>query len=90
MAYLTEKERKEPFVHYGGYFDFSCKHQDLSEDIIVTKTELNKKYLSENPKRFQEELVKETARFICGWTIQVHRKLNGFSGTDCFKWNFDF
>jgi len=83
MAYLTEEERKESFVHHCGYHIFSsCV--DLSQGVKVTPI----RYFYNYPIS-KEQLAKDTAIFIAYWMNLFYPKLNGFSGLDTIKWTIE-
>lgn len=72
QGYLTDEERKKPLQHGCEHFTFeSCL--DLSEPVRVIPYG--------NTKEFPVELYsRDVASFMCWWTNNVHKDLNGFSG----------
>ena len=83
MSYLSDLERSEVLVREYDYFRFKCV-ADLSSGIEIKLLD-NKYDLANFTKRYPEKLAAETARFTMWWTINFHRKLNGFSGIDTVK-----
>lgn len=81
--YLTDEERKSKLVRNENCFTFeTCI--DLSQPIKVS-SEVYKK----DQDRYLEQLAIAISGFMCWWSRDVHKKLNGFSGTDCVKWIFE-
>jgi hypothetical protein len=73
-GYLTNKQRKEPLEHRCGYFTFtSCI--DLSKGVTVTG------------KGTQKQLTEACVSFGVWWGREIHRSLNGFSGTDTVSYD---
>ena len=81
VGYISDQERKLKFIHSTEDFSFhSCI--DLSEPIIVIPfgepTEVSVSVYSKN-----------VAQFICWWTVNVMKDLNGFSGFSNIKFKLD-
>lgn len=80
MAYLSDKERKEPIKRICRYYEFtSCA--DLSQGVKIRP-------LTENPeyKTATYLIAQDVASFTAWWINAVHKNLNGFSGMDTIKW----
>lgn len=84
MAYLTEEERKKPFSHVCDYFIFeSCV--DLSIGIKATPIVPDKSNEMVNP----DIIARDVATLTTWWIMNILPTLNGFSGIDTIKWDFE-
>lgn len=82
MAYMTDEERAAPLVHYAEGLTFSCDRLDLKTPVTVSH------YNGPNFINHQR-LATSMACFMAWWILNVHPRLNGFSGVDCIRWKFD-
>lgn len=84
MSFISEEERKKPLKHMCAYFVFeSCV--DLSSGVKATPIVLNKS----DEKVGLDIVARDVASFSAWWTMNILPTLNGFSGVDTIKWEFE-
>lgn len=83
--YLTNDERKMPIRYYGEYFNFFCKSADLLDDPVeITCSHPDYKFVD-----YTQAFMRDMMNFNFEWFSYVHKRLNGWSGIDCIKFEFD-
>ena len=82
--YYTELERQTTCTHRGRYLEFTAK-RDLSGVVEVKPIHRDEYDVFSNLQILAEDI----SGFMLQWAIFDYPHLNGFSGTDCIKWNFN-
>lgn len=89
MAYVSNEKRKEPFIWCGDYFKFETRY-DLSGGINVSILDYISVERAKEYAKNKEVLAEDIACFIGNFMTFHYHTLNGFSGLDTLKWNFNF
>lgn len=75
-----------PILKYGYHFKFFCKHTDLLGEPVEITPIIDKPW---NASTWEESLLKDLMMFMFDWRVYVWEHLNGYSGLDLVKFEFD-
>ena len=83
--YLTNEEREMPIIYCGVYFNFFCKSADLLDGPVeITCSHPYYKFVN-----YVQAFMRDMMNFNYEWFSYVHKRLNGFPGVDCIKFELD-
>jgi hypothetical protein len=86
-GYLSNKDRKLPIQKYCENFRFFCKHADLiGAPIEITPLFEDHPFMSPN---WETALMHDIMEFMFEWREYVWSHLNGYSGFDKVRFEFD-
>jgi len=77
-GFLTSEERKMPIAH-------GCSNAmlesvaDLSSGVKIIPYGSSENYTP-------QDMACDVAQFTMWWSRKLHKRMNGFSGIDCIKW----
>lgn len=83
-GFISDEDRKKPIIWRSIIFVFFCKHADLLGAPVEVKLISNYKFIN-----YKDEFMRDYMEFIFWWKDNIFSHLNGFSGIDCIKFEFD-